>query len=89
MTQEQRELESEIRLLDKEIDMMEKRVQSLLSLDDALRRIEESGLDLEADFPAILPSRLYLLPPEATSQAGAPDVAAEVAQILPRFSPEP
>ena len=75
MTQEQRKLESEIGLLKREIDMMEKRVQSLLTLDDALNRIKESGVDLDRDFPAILPTRLYLLPPETVAAENASTAA--------------
>ncbi len=76
MTQEQRKLESEIGLLKKEIDMMEKRVQSLLTLDGALNRLREGGLNLDRDFPAILPSRLYLLPPEVVENETESTAAA-------------
>lgn len=75
MTQEQRKLESEIHLLATEIRMMNNRVQSLLTHDGALKSLEESGVNLEKDFPRVISSRLYLLGPEPSGEEVSPSAS--------------
>jgi hypothetical protein len=96
MTQEQRKLETEIHLLNTEIRMMTNRVQSLLTHDGALRSLEESGVDLEKEFPKVIPSRLFLLgaePEEEADLPSDPETASEgslpvnLAQAIPSKSP--
>lgn len=75
MTQEQRHLETQINLLTTEIGMMKNRVQSLLTHDGALKSLEENGVDLEREFPRVIPSRLFLLHAEQESGADSDSIS--------------